>query len=237
LVRTTGTVPGVMVQCRANKSDSGPRGLKVVAKEGGGHSAFTTQVPDIMDGVDTFSYTFGASFTIAVDGRITALRFYRAVGPPAPMTSRSMGLWTNEGVLLASATTSSETGSGWKTAILATPVTVTAGMVVRVGYQATANTGWVTTQFAGAISVTNGNVTKTQAYNIQVSSLTFPSTSSPHEYFADLVFEPGITRSSADNALTTTFTDYPLPLEKKNDGTAWTIADINALGIGVEVGS
>lgn len=47
----------------------------------------------------------------------------------------------------------------------------------------------------------------------------------------------GTIRSTADNALTTTFTDYPFAMEKKNDGTAWTITDINALGIGVEVGS
>ena len=68
----------------------------------------------------------GVKFKSAAAGRITAIRFYKALAN----TSRHAGnLWSESGTLLASVNFNNETASGWQQATLSNPVTITAGTI------------------------------------------------------------------------------------------------------------
>jgi outer membrane biosynthesis protein TonB len=73
----------------------------------------------------------GVRFQSASSGSVNALRFFKA--------SQNVGthighLWSSTGTLLASATFSNETPSGWQQVSLATPVNLTAGVSYIVSY-------------------------------------------------------------------------------------------------------
>jgi hypothetical protein len=76
----------------------------------------------------------GVKFKSAAAGRITAIRFYKALAN----TSRHAGnLWSKSGTLLASVIFYNETASGWQQATLSNPVTITAGTIYVASYHTT----------------------------------------------------------------------------------------------------
>ena len=78
----------------------------------------------------------GLKFRSDVNGTITSVRFYKAAGE---IGTHVANLWTSAGVLLATATFSNETASGWQTVDFATPVAITANTIYVVSYHT--NTG------------------------------------------------------------------------------------------------
>ena len=77
--------------------------------------------PAIVDTGDTSSVTVGVKFQSSQYGSITGIRFYKA----STNTGAHIGsLWSSTGQLLASATFTSETASGWQTVTFAQPVTI-----------------------------------------------------------------------------------------------------------------
>jgi len=77
-------------------------------------------------------YSTASRFQFLIDGRITALKFYRSSG--STQTSRTLKLWRQDGTLVASAVTAGETGQAWITATLATPFVVAPNDELHVGY-------------------------------------------------------------------------------------------------------
>ena len=72
-------------------------------------------------------------FQSDVTGYITGIRFYKGTGN----TGTHVGhLWTSTGTLLASATFSGETATGWQQVTFATPVAITANTVYVASYYA-----------------------------------------------------------------------------------------------------
>lgn len=108
--------------------------------------SFTTAVEDsgstsLMAGLtpataatdDASAIEVGTAFTPAVDGTVTAVRFYKGAGN----TGTHVGsLWNAAGQRLGQVTFSGETASGWQSAAFATPVPVTAGSTYVVSYYA-----------------------------------------------------------------------------------------------------
>ncbi|WP_229068354.1 N,N-dimethylformamidase beta subunit family domain-containing protein [Actinoplanes sp. DH11] len=75
----------------------------------------------------------GTKFRADVAGQVTAIRFYKG----SPNTGTHVGhLWTATGTLLATATFTGETATGWQQANLSAPVTLTAGATYVVSYYA-----------------------------------------------------------------------------------------------------
>ena len=71
-----------------------------------------------------YASEMGSRFTTTVNGRVTGVRHYRAVGATdTPVTAR---LWTSAGALLATGT--GTPSAGFNTIMFATPVLVTAGV-------------------------------------------------------------------------------------------------------------
>ncbi len=90
-------------------------------------------VPPVADAGDGGSVVLGMKFTPDVNGTITGIRFYKA---PANTGTHVGTLWSSGGVRLGEASFTGETGSGWQTLPLTTPVAVTAGATYVVSYLA-----------------------------------------------------------------------------------------------------
>jgi hypothetical protein len=93
-------------------------------------------VPTVVANADPSAVELGMKFTPDVNGRITAVRFYKS----ATNTGQHVAhLWTSTGTLLSTATFTGETASGWQQVTLPSPVNVTAGQTYVVSYHT--NTG------------------------------------------------------------------------------------------------
>ena len=94
----------------------------------GGNPAGTTlwsssATPQNPAEADSSAVEVGVKFTADVAGEITGIRFYK----DSTNTGTHVGnLWTADGTLLASATFSGETASGWQQVNFATPVAIAA---------------------------------------------------------------------------------------------------------------
>jgi hypothetical protein len=76
----------------------------------------------------------GIKFTADVNGLITGVRFYKGRRNTGTHTGT---LWNSAGALLARATFTNETKSGWQQVNFATPVAITAGTVYVASYHTT----------------------------------------------------------------------------------------------------
>jgi hypothetical protein len=91
----------------------------------------TTTTPSTSDAGPDSAVEVGLKFRADASGTITAIRFYKA----ATNTGVHVGsLWSSTGQLLAAATFSGETASGWQQVSLSTPVAITANTVYVVSY-------------------------------------------------------------------------------------------------------
>ena len=91
----------------------------------------------IVGGAKQAAVELGVQFSSDVDGWITGVQFYKGPGN----TGTHVGnLWTAGGTLLARATFTSESASGWQTVNFSSPVAITA------------NTTYVASYFAPVLS-------------------------------------------------------------------------------------
>jgi hypothetical protein len=87
--------------------------------------------PATVDVGQAASVELGVRFTANTNGYITGLRFYKS----AANTGTHIGnLWSSTGQLLATATFTNETASGWQTVTFSTPVAITAGTTYVASY-------------------------------------------------------------------------------------------------------
>ena len=85
------------------------------------------------DGGPDSAVELGVKFKSDVAGTITGIRFYKA----AANTGTHVGnLWTSNGTLLATATFTNETASGWQQVLFATPVAIASNTVYVASYHA-----------------------------------------------------------------------------------------------------
>ncbi|MGA2242826.1 MAG: DUF4082 domain-containing protein [Verrucomicrobiota bacterium] len=93
----------------------------------------STAVPGVVDGGPDSAVELGVKFRSDVAGSITGIRFYKA----SANTGTHVGnLWTSTGTLLATATFTGETASGWQQVNFATPVSITTNTVYVASYHA-----------------------------------------------------------------------------------------------------
>ncbi|MEU0516475.1 DUF4082 domain-containing protein [Streptosporangium sp. NPDC006007] len=156
-----------------------------------------TAVPDEESHDDAQAVTLGTKFTASTTGTIRGVRFYKG----ALNTGTHAGsLWTADGQLLATATFTGETVSGWQQVDFSTSVPVTAGTVYVVSYHTTSGFYSVSRPYFTA-PLTNGPLTAladgtsggngVYAYG---ASDTFPTgTFQSTNYWVDVVFAPSNT--------------------------------------------
>ena len=96
----------------------------------------SSAVPVVVDTGTDAPVELGVKFRSDIAGTITGIRFYKA----AANTGTHVGdLWTTNGSLLATATFTGESASGWQQVNLTTPVTIAPNTVYVASYHA--NTG------------------------------------------------------------------------------------------------
>ncbi len=91
----------------------------------------STDRPAVLDVGPDSPVELGVRFRSDVSGYITGIRFYKAA---ANTGTHVANLWSSRGVLLASATFSNETASGWQQVSFSKPVAVTANTVYIASY-------------------------------------------------------------------------------------------------------
>ena len=87
--------------------------------------------PAQVDSGDPSPVTLGVKVVPSVDGYISAIRFYKSSANTGPHTG---SVWSSTGTRLGSVTFTNETTSGWQSATLAQPVSVTAGSTYEISY-------------------------------------------------------------------------------------------------------
>jgi hypothetical protein len=143
---------------------------------------------------DPSAVDLGVKFQASSNGTITGIRFYK--GPQN--TGTHLGdLWNTSGTLLASATFTSETASGWQQVNFSSPVSITAGTTYIASYHT--NTGeYSANENFFTNSLTNGPLTAPSSsssggngvYAYGSANLFPNSTFSASNYWVDVVFNP-----------------------------------------------
>jgi Domain of unknown function (DUF4082) len=127
---SSGADPGRTISWVANDGtlNSAPQTTTV----GDEVSLFTpSSTPGTVTENDPNAVDLGVKFQASTAGTITGIRFYK--GPKN--TGTHIGdLWSAAGTLLASATFTNETASGWQQVNFSTPVSVTAGTIYIASY-------------------------------------------------------------------------------------------------------
>ena len=161
-------------------------------------SGLTPSTPDSGDGN---GLTLGMSFTSDTAGSITGIRFYKASTNAGTHVG---GLYTANGALLASATFTGETTSGWQQVNFSSPVSISANTTYIAAYYAPAGHYSADADYWFTPSPTGGNVLNSAPlHSVPASvsvnngwfayggSLSFPTnTFQDTNYWVDPVFMP-----------------------------------------------
>src|SRR3954454_1303133 len=109
----------------------------------------TSVIPANANASDTNSVELGVKFVSSVNGKISAIRFYK---DSQNTGTHAVSLWTSLGVRLASARSSNEAASGWQTVPLSAPVSIIAGITYVASYHTSGHYSYDMNYFSGAYS-------------------------------------------------------------------------------------
>ena len=154
----------------------------------------STTVPGGVDGGDGNAGEYGFRFRSDTAGTITGVRFYKST---ANTGTHIAHLWTNTGSLLAAATVSGETSSGWQQVNFNTPVSIAANTTYVASYFApgghySADSAF----FANSVdnpplhALLDGFDGANGLYSYSPSSVFPVSTFNSENYWVDVVFIP-----------------------------------------------
>ena len=145
-----------------------------------------TTVPSLLEVADPNPVTVGVRFASSADGVVTGVRFYKG---PGNVGEHVGALWSADGTLLASATFTAESTTGWQTVSFATPVAINANTDYIASYRAphglySASIGEYSGH--GVVAEPLRAATDGGAYTYSTG---FPGARSGTGYLVDVVFE------------------------------------------------
>jgi hypothetical protein len=111
-----------------------------------------TTVPAVADAGPDSSVELGVQFRADVNGHVAGVRFYKSAANTGTHTAH---LWSSTGTLLATATFTNETASGWQQASFPTPVAVSANTTYVVSYHTDVGHYSATPNYFGGVGVDN----------------------------------------------------------------------------------
>ena len=158
---------------------------------------FGSSTPGTSDTGPDSPVELGVRFQSTVAGSVSGIRFYKS----AANTGTHVGnLWSNSGTLLASATFTNETASGWQTVNFASPVAITANTYYMASYFSTIghyaeDDNFFTTAYVNTplVAPQDGVAGADGAYTYSSSSAFPTSAWEGANYWVDLVFTPSST--------------------------------------------
>lgn len=148
----------------------------------------TSDTPSVTDSGDPGAIEVGIKFTASVNGEITGIRFYKGTGNTGPHV---VDLWSSAGTLLATATSTNETASGWQQVKFSTPVFITAGTTYVASYHTNGDYSDSPNYFTSAVTngelaaPASGNGVYSYGNNSVFPTNTFKSTN----YWVDVIFD------------------------------------------------
>ena len=153
----------------------------------------STATPAVASTSDTRATNLGVKFRSDVSGFITGIRFYKGSANTGTHVGR---LWTSTGQLLATATFTGETASGWQQVNFGTPVAITANTVYVASYRApngrfAVNSNYFATsgQDRPPLHALQNGVSGGNGVFVRGGASAFPtSTSQASNYWVDVVF-------------------------------------------------
>lgn len=167
--------------------------------------------PSQVDSGDSNSVEVGVKFRADYNGYITGIRFYKS----STNTGTHIGnLWTASGSLLASATFTNETGSGWQQVNFSNPVAITANTVYVASYFAPQGHYSATSEFFASSGLDNPPIHLLQngangvgpngVYSYSSHSVFPTSTFGATNYWVDVSYLPAGSMPDAPSALIAT---------------------------------
>lgn len=153
-----------------------------------------TAVPSVADVGADYPVELGVSFTSDVSGYVAGIRFYKSTAN----TGTHVGnLWDSTGKLLASATFTAESASGWQQVNFPNPVAVTPNTLYVASYHVSGghwSVDWNYFANSGANNAPlhapkNGTATPNGVYAYGSGS-TLPTSTNSSNYWVDLLFSP-----------------------------------------------
>ena len=145
-----------------------------------GASLFPTQLPQATATGGGSTWEQGTQFSSSISGKITHIRFYKASGETGTHVGR---IWSDTGTLLAQVTFTGESGSGWQTQTLPTPLPITSGVRYRVTY----NVSIIVAKTFSALPVSSGPLTAWGSF-FSTPAGSFPTSGSSSNLFGDILF-------------------------------------------------
>lgn len=176
----------------------------------------TGTTPAIPDAGDASAVEVGAKFTSDINGTISGVRFYKAA---ANKGTHIGNVWSATGTLLATATFTGESATGWQTVTFSKPLAVTANATYVVSYFApqghyTQDSGFFYPN-PSPFPAGNGSVdspplhfsrstpSNPNGFYTYSPSSTFPSSPYQAEYYwVDVIFNPSVAAVPAINSTT-----------------------------------
>lgn len=150
-------------------------------------SLFTpSDTPAILTDTDVNSVNLGVKFSSTQSGTIVGLKYYKSIGDGGTHVG---SLWSSTGTLLATATFTQETDSGWQTVTFANPVSITAGTSYVASYHSNGHYADTLDYFtaphtSGPLTAPAGN-----GYYTYSNNNLFPTTASNGaNYWIDVIF-------------------------------------------------
>jgi LPXTG-motif cell wall-anchored protein len=159
------------------------------------YSFFTSSsTPAVANWADASSNEVGITFKSDVDGSVTALRFYKGDQNTGVHTG---SVWTAAGAVLATATFSGETASGWQTVTFDAPVPITAGTTYVASYHTAVGHYSVTINAFQFDGLDRGPLHIPKGGAVYRKGAGFPNVAGDHNYWVDIVFTKKTTSPSA----------------------------------------
>jgi hypothetical protein len=135
---------------------------------------------------DSTSVEVGVRFHSEIGGRVTGVKFYKGA---ANTGVHSGSLWTAAGQLLATATFTNETGTGWQSVTFSQPVNIVPGVEYVASYHAPNGRYAVTANSFQPGPLHNPPLHVPQTGAMYDYGGGFPQNTSNHNYWVDVVFE------------------------------------------------
>jgi hypothetical protein len=198
-------------------------------------SIWRSPPPPATISTDSNSVELGVKFYASANGFISGIRFYKGTGNNGTHVGN---LWTLGGQLLATATFTNETASGWQQVNFATPVAITAGTVYVASYFAPTGHYAVDQGFFNSLGA-DGTLLHAPSspgsggngVYVYAASSSFPNqTFNGSNYWVDVIFtnQPMVTGSSAPAGATNVSRTAPLTItfDRAMDPTTLTTGTV-----------
>ncbi len=177
--------------------------LNVGAQATGAGLFTSSDTPSVPAGDDSSSVELGVKFVASARGEITGLRYYKSA---QDVGTHVGSLWSSTGQLLATATFTNETASGWQTVTFSQPVTISAGVTYVASYHSNgfyaATPNYFTTDHSnGVLTAPSSSTSGGNGVYAYGTGTLFPSASySSANYWVDVIYQQS-TQNSAPVAV------------------------------------